>query len=549
MQINYYSSRNCIFPFHIPNRHFQVAFTSNDPRNLAQLWRNEVIQDPSQPISLLGRVKHLILGVLEYITFPLVGMLIALFDRYFNYVDRSNIDPKVYQTILKTSSFNSYAFENDQNVHLTDIGMRPANLFYKALFDGKDPTTQPGQPKLFQFPKPLSKIHQLIFQKPDSQVIQVKAIGEKKVDFYQRNDFGILPCGSEKLESFLGTNTYKLSIKEIKEMLNSQRIYISPLIPKEFYLEVKKAMDLDNTVILPGTDNKPVIMHEILSSNDASHLHTILKKVQNDPKKYGFINNGVMLSFDQVLSLTLYQVGSMIVKTEDYRCFLGEGYRIAKREVGDKDAIRLISASGIRGFFATSSIPNNDKHQIDHKIMKHTFKMALQSLGKEAYFVVPAVGMGVWRGDPDIYWRAFLDAVIEGGNNLENILINPRHQKTRFGKYEGYTGEEFGIILAEYINTYPSNHNLKKIINLFDHKTDLLLLAKNLKEAFPEKTIGLVNASDPDVTWGNHVGEYVLHICHASTTEENFAAAGTSGLGFEGISRVREHPDRIIQCR
>ena len=67
-----------------------------------------------------------------------------------------------------------------------------------------------------------------------------------------------------------------------------------------------------------------------------------------------------------------------------------------------------------------------------------------------------------------------------------------------------------------------------------------------MKEANPDKTVALFNASDPDVTLGDHVGEYVNNMGSAPTTEENYAAAGTSGLGFEGITRVLEDPKRII---
>jgi hypothetical protein len=116
---------------------------------------------------------------------------------------------------------------------------------------------------------------------------------------------------------------------------------------------------------------------------------------------------------------------------------------------------------------------------------------------------------------------------------------------TTDGPYRGYRGEEFAQILDEYQIRYPRNLNLRKIANLFDQKTDLLLLARNLKKACPERIVSLFNASDPDVTLGSHVGEYVNNIGHSPTTEENFAAAGTSGLGFEDITGVLADPTRI----
>ncbi len=55
------------------------------------------------------------------------------------------------------------------------------------------------------------------------------------------------------------------------------------------------------------------------------------------------------------------------------------------------------------------------------------------------------------------------------------------------------------------------------------------------------------NASDPDVTLGNHVGEYVNNLDHPPTTEENYTALGTNGLCFEYLSSVRSDPNRVIQ--
>lgn len=538
MKIVYYSSSTFFYPFLIGNKHFKAAFASKSKESLELLWKQNIIQDPKQPLSLFGRVQHFILGLLEYI--PLIGIIVAIADRYFNNDQKDQID----RVISQTSKFNNYAFGLDGSVHLTGITIRPANLFFEALLGDNNPTTKPGSGELFRFYDPLSTIHDKIMKKGDSEIISVSARGQK-IPF---------PMHSGKrlpLESILGNDIYQISASEVKEMLNSQRIYVSPLIPRQFYLEMKQAMDADAIITLFKENSLPSTLQEILLQyNDRfTNLHAFLQKVKQSPAQYGFVKNGTMFSFDQLLPLSLYQIGSMLVKAEDYHCFVDEGYRIGKRTVGEKDAIRLISASGIRDFHYTHTISENDKHQIDRKIMKHTFKTAFQAIGKEGIAIFPAVGMGVWGGDPDVYWRALLDAAVESKVDLQNILINPNHQETPLGRYKNCSGEEFSLILEEYIKKNPSNHNLKKIINLFDQKTDLLLLAKNLKKAFPDKIIALFNASDPDVTLGNHVGEYVNNISHAATTEENFAAAGTSGLGFEQITQVRQHPKRVIQAQ
>ena len=74
----------------------------------------------------------------------------------------------------------------------------------------------------------------------------------------------------------------------------------------------------------------------------------------------------------------------------------------------------------------------------------------------------------------------------------------------------------------------------------------LVLIAQNLKLEFSHKRVSLFNASDPDVTLGGHVTEYANNLCHASTTEENYACAGTSSLGFEEITGVLRTPERIL---
>jgi len=84
---------------------------------------------------------------------------------------------------------------------------------------------------------------------------------------------------------------------------------------------------------------------------------------------------------------------------------------------------------------------------------------------------------------------------------------------------------------------------------LFKDNSDLLQLSYNLKIQFPDETVSIFNASDPDVTLGYHVGEYTNNFPHTSTTEENYTAMGTNGLCFEHITQVHEDNNRIFSLR
>ncbi len=458
---------------------------------------------------------------------------------------------EVNSVVELTPKFQGYGFGKNPSIHLTDLSVRPANLFFEALFSNAQSTTLPGK-GLFRFTASNEDIHRNLIGRADGEEISFSAT-TKKADLYAPQYFGntvkVVKKSTVDLSDYLGTNTFSISIGEIKKLLESQKVYISPLIPKRFYIEMKTALKRDAIVLLPGHEKNIYTMKRLLTdSSQYPHLQKFLCSVSENPARYGFIDNGTMFSFEKIMNLTLYQVGSLIIKSEDYYPLAGNGYEINHRQVGDQTALNLISASGIRAFYATTKVLGNKNHEIDQVIMKNVFKTALYAAEK-GDVVFPAVGMGVWGGDPDIYWRAFLDAIIEADTNVEKIYINPGHQKTWSGVYKGCNGSEFQQILGEYKQKYPDNDHLLKIVNLFEKGTDLLLLAQNLKKENPQKRVSLFNASDPDVTLGNHVGEYVNNLCEASTTEENFAAAGTSGLGFEGISKVLEHDERIIQVQ
>ena len=559
MQINYYMAHGehpCFYQFHLASRHFQAACASSSTINELSLQHILSPNSDKQTPSLLERATHLTLAALECSP---VGLLVAFIDNFLFNIDpqKPSLIPsefapspphkrllpmigdvsasKLQDVIASAPQFHGYSFGKDLSVKLTDLYIRPANLFFEAL--GLK-TTMPGSGKLFKFMKPLDQVRDFIETAPNEKVISITAKGKQsKVE----------GKGVVNLEDYLGNNTYRLSIGEIKEMLQSQKVYVSPLISKKFYLALKQAMDKDEMCILPGHDHHPVTLGALSKSAEHPSVQECLNSASKNPSAYGFVNNGKMLSFEALSSLTIYQIGAMIVKTEDYHSFVQDGYEISERNVGDKDQIHLISACGIRGFFRSQHIKGNSNHEIDMLIMKETLKTAMHSIGDGGYFVLPAIGMGVWRGTPEVYWTSFFDAVAQSKIDLSKILVSPGHQTTRNGKYRGYQGEEFGLMLRDYQKRFPDNKNLARVENLYSKKTDVLLCAKKLKLQFPDKIVGLLNASDPDVTLGYHVGEYVNNISHPSTTEENYGAAGSSCLNFEKMTRVLQNGARVIQ--
>lgn len=442
--------------------------------------------------------------------------------------------------IEKSPPFKSYQiqFPKDhpfQGTVLTGTTVRPANLFFNQLFQGTEfAETPPGSPALFAFNAPHDKIRTYCKLKAPEEIVSFSAQGIP----------GYLMAGGHlyliyDLSYVYGKNTYRMSYKEIQETLDSQKIFVSPLLPLSFYKALKKAMAEEGIVILPGEDSKPVLLKEMKGK-----IGELLSQAEKNPSAFGFPSK---TQFRDLMQMTLYQIGSLVVKSEDYRVFVDGDGKIIERTPGQKDAVRLINACGIRGLNSKKT-PQRYSQVAAEQMFKTALKAADQGIA-----IFPAVGMGVWKGNPDLYWRAFLNAVVASNNQLESILVQPGHQKTRKGTYKGFQGEEFASILKEYKIQFQKDPQilakLNRISNLFKANKDIVQLAHNLKKAFPDKTISLLNASDPDVTLGYHVGEYVNNIPHTTTTEENYTAMGTNGLCFEGITGVHENPSRIIQVK
>jgi len=526
VNINLYTQSTWFPHFEMGARHFKLALVSSTQRAIDRLKGEGVILRGSQGEIPIGyRLKNFCIGLLEII--PVIGRVILFIERYFCSSVAISTDPVVDRVIKDTPQFGSYKIAG-KGITAREISLRPPTLFFDAAF-GKAATIRPGVEAFFRF-EDIENVRRTI-EENSERVIEVTAKG-KQAQIGQ---------STINLEDYLGCELYRISLGEIKEMLASQRVYVSALLPKHFYLDLRAALDADQVKSLP----REVLMSELLNSTNFPNVGALLKKVSNDPAQYGF-GQGKHLPFQTVMCLKLDQVASMVVKSDDYRSFVGEGYSIEKREVGTKDAFKVISLSGIRDFHKAGQIQGNEDHQIDHQILKESWKSAIQATGESGYLVTPAVGLGVWGGDPNIYWRAFLDALVETEVNFAKILINPGHQSVRLDGRE-VSGQEFGEMLAQYISQNPKNKNLKKVDNLFYQKTDLFLLAKNLQKAKPKTTVALINASDPDCTLGDCVGEYVNNLRGGSTTEENYAALGTF-FAFEQLTGVREGAaHRVIQ--
>ncbi len=498
----------------------------------------------ASPSSLQGRIAALALALLLYCR-PAIG-----FAALSAYVVSQTISMKQPDdpVIAAAPQFNGYKLGKGtsyRDTPLMSLSIRPANLFYRALL-GSNAEVLPESGELFAFRLPHEKIRKQILSADPAQTISFSAVGVPAKIYpkvYHKVYQGAKgdPVLLKDLGDILGGGVYRMSYGELQSTLASQKIYTSPILPLPFYKALKAALIRDRVTVLPGSGKEPVKVSAISSP----YAKALIKRAFSHPAEYGFKGAAHAKS---LLDLTLYQVGALVVKSEDYRVFLDEEGKLLERHIGDPDAIRLINACGIRGIHVTPETGISNR-----TIMQQAFKTALAAAEKDIV-IFPAVGMGVWAGDPGLYWRAFLDAVAMCAGPIEKIYVNPGHQPTPYGRYTGCKGEEFRTILSEYRARFKDDAaisaNLAKITNLYDRKTDVVQLARLLKRSYPDKTVSLFNASDPDVTLGNHVGEYVNSLNgNCTTTEENYTALGTNGLCFETITGVHEDPSRVVSIK
>lgn len=435
----------------------------------------------------------------------------------------------IKNVIRATPAFNQYKVSGGViSFPIMSATTRPANLFYNKL---NLDCTNPGE-KLFRINNSLTEN----IEKFDDKDELVISSGKAKCQVHQK---------TYKLQKLFGKGEYHISISEVKDILKSQKIFLTSLLPLKFFMGLKHAMKSDGIILLPGKDRSLYYLKDFLTTNEYSSCRAFITKVFKEPATFGFDRDFEdKLSFAVFKELNLYQIGSLLVKTESYRCFIDDNYQICNRSVGDKDDILLINSCGIRGFHSSTQVSGNEEHDIDKTILTNMYQAAITSVGEGGFYILPALGMGVWGGIPEIYWDAFLSAVVNIEVQVGNIFVSPAHQERR-----GYRGQEFETYLKGKLEEYPNNNNLGKIINLYELKTDVVLLAKHLKAKFPERVIGLQNASDPDVTLGFHVGEYVNNLHHSSTTEEHYTAIGTNGINFERFTGVLRDCNRVVSLQ
>lgn len=495
-----------------------------DPRNLMVQFQNDSTS------LILSIIK-----VISYATliFPLI-MFIAKICLRADAEYQVSPSQNVQAVLDQAPKFRGYQIGRGtpyEGITLTSASIRPANLFYKALL-GPNSVTLPGSNELFAFQIPHEQIRARIITANPTEVVSFTAKGTPGFLYSRTHGHRDI----EDLSELYGNATYRLSIGELQSTLDSQKIYVASPLPLRFYRALKQAMKEDGIVILPGSDANPVLVKNLQSP----HVQALIQSANTNPQRFDFSSRG---HWETLSHLTIYQLGSLVVKSENYRIFMDSDGKILERNPGDQDEIRLLNACGIRGIHATDPEHNRT-------IMTSTFKAALRA-AETGHLIFPAVGMGVWRGDPDLYWRAFLDTVVTEGTPLDNIYVNPGHQTSINGPFRGCSGEEFQQLLNEYRSQFAADAtatvNLAKIVNLYEAKTDVVQLSYHLKKAFPDKIVSLFNASDPDVTLGNHVGEYVNNLDHATTTEENYTAMGTNGLCFESITQIHQNPSRLIE--
>jgi hypothetical protein len=411
-------------------------------------------------------------------------------------------EEKIAEILDLTPRFQGYKIAGGKRT-LLEMPIRPANLLFDAI--SRDTgnqffATRPG-PDRFRW----TGFTQLI-----RGHIEAQAAAGREVRVQAAHPH----------TGVYGHNEYRISYQELLDTLNSQKIYLSPLLPAPFYQGLKEALLQDRIVQLPYSG--------ALKNLRNPNIQQFIQNCRRNPTAFGFADRSQL---ERYLNLTPYQIGAMVVKTEDYRVLIDGDGQILAREPGARDAIRLINLSGIRKI-QQSVGPNN------REIMGYSFYTALIAAG-EGMVIFPAVGMGVWKGPPEVYWPAFFDAVARGANHLEKIFVHPMATHKDFERYQQDA-------MWRYQNDEEALVNFSKVINVSQRNTDLVQLAYNLKQQFPDKVISLVNASDPDVTLGNHVGQAVNAMRPLTTTEENYTAMGTNGLCFEWLTGVHQDPHRII---
>lgn len=421
---------------------------------------------------------------------------------------------------MQTEFLNNYEFSEYRGITLTGASVRPADLFLQAIF-GENTFTPPGFKGFFKFNNPDERTA-LLMTMPDDTVFKFSA-KNKKGTIHSVNDCEYVPEGD--LTELYGSNEIEISKKELIATLEDVQIYTSSDLPLQFLCGFKKAIKKDHPFdTLPRAGANPILLSDLRSIqfpettkflSRVEQSFKISETEKNKTNEFGFENQD---SFKSLLNSTLYQIGSMVVRSSPYRLFVDGSMKLRTRKAGANDALKQIDVATIRELDSPKSPKNNTQN-----IVKRTFITAFAAAGS-GYIFFPTIS-AVWTY---LYWKAFIEVVIEIGEPFKTIYVNP------FEDPINPMNIDLRLTLVTYKSVLSKSNpkglaNLEKV-QLFDTKMDILQHAHDQKKCYPTETVSIVNITDPDVTLGTCTGMHVLKQPAGSGSDENYAAAGTTLL-------------------
>lgn len=311
-----------------------------------------------------------------------------------------------------------------------------------------------------------------------------------------------------------GSGVFRISYGEVQSMLASQRVCLSPQMPKPFYLHMRELIRAREGIGQERECGSLVNVKE-MGANFGDY------GFGGGHGKYGWNEYTFSKGKEALLhclACSTEQIGAMVVKTQDFRVLMNAQGEIIEREVGADDALQLVTACGSPGVFLGDEYRQTD-------VLSQTFTMILEAAG-DGILVMPSIEFKDGTKDQMVvYWGAFFEIVASSaGDRIKHIYVNPTHRSV-----EGFTGGEFDDIYAMSKERFKSP-NLEKIVNVKENGD--VYLAYGLKQAFPHQVISLEAWAGPHETLGGRA----LGGIHA--------AIGTAGLSDEEMTHVQEE-DRI----
>ncbi len=470
-------------------------------------WRHLDLAIHSESTGYDARFVHLVVGIIELI--PVAGKIVALLEYY------------IWQPPAPTSPEDRRAQPITPYNPIRTQVLKEGDPYAMAVNGAKD---------FDKYRNPQEDTIVSLLQKRPIDFM-LECLGLNKIGSSPYFDFGQTSVADIQTKLLCGISytdrnvSFEVSADEMTDLLAENHVYLAPPLTIEFYIGLKRAMAAKNLrqefPSCPGGDTiKPI--------GQIPTLQYFARIVKDNPAQFGLDSAAATLLLD---TLTLYQVSSMVVKSHKALLLCDEGYQIRSREAGTKDAFHILSISGIRGFASTQRMANGATHNL--QIMTSTFERALRAVGPDNPIIIPAVGMGIWGGSPEVYWQALVDAI----NNLSpeqcpDIFVNPDHGPTRApSTYSGRKGEEFAGHF--YTQIRSELQNKVRIVP----KKDTLFMAEAIKKAMPDKQVYVVNASDPNCTLGYLIGQYGNNLRDAHTTEEGYAMVTSLVLtGWEHVN-------------